>query len=92
MNTFKSRSSPASHRFLRNRAQMLDLVSEMRKLEERAKLVFTDTAEHFEGRVQLLPRNRLSLLLDPGLHPSNCKVSLAIPCRTMAAWGRAIAA
>jgi geranyl-CoA carboxylase beta subunit len=66
MSTFKSHSSPSSDEFLRNRAQMLELVSEMRTLEERAKLVSTDAAERFESRGQLLPRDRLSLLLDPG--------------------------
>ncbi|WP_323784599.1 acyl-CoA carboxylase subunit beta [Thalassovita sp.] len=57
---------PASEGFVRNRAHMLGLLDEMREIETRTVLASERAREKFEKRQQLLPRDRVALLLDPG--------------------------
>jgi geranyl-CoA carboxylase beta subunit len=52
--------------FLANRATMLDLISRVRLLEQRTRDASAASKPRFEKREQLLPRERLALLLDPG--------------------------
>lgn len=56
-------SSPA---FAANREQMLALLTQVRGYEQRTQAKSAASRERFEKRQQLLPRERLSLLLDPG--------------------------
>ncbi len=56
-------SSPA---FAANREQMLALLTQVRAYEQRTQAKSAASRERFEKRQQLLPRERLSLLLDPG--------------------------
>jgi len=56
-------SSPA---FAANREQMLALLTQVRSYEQRTQAKSAASRERFEKRQQLLPRERLSLLLDPG--------------------------
>lgn len=56
-------SSPA---FASNRDHMLALLTQVRAYEQRTQAKSAASRERFEKRQQLLPRERLSLLLDPG--------------------------
>jgi geranyl-CoA carboxylase beta subunit len=47
-------------------AQMLQQIGRLRSLEERARKASEGSKSRFERRKQLLPRERLALLLDPG--------------------------
>ncbi len=58
-----SLSSPA---FAVNRDHMLALLTQVRQCEQRARDKSALSRERFEKRQQLLPRERLALLLDPG--------------------------
>ena len=58
-----SLSSPA---FAVNREHMLALLDKVRQCEQRARDKSALSRERFEKRQQLLPRERLALLLDPG--------------------------
>jgi geranyl-CoA carboxylase beta subunit len=58
-----SLSSPA---FAVNRDHMLALLDKVRLYEQRARDKSAASRERFEKRQQLLPRERLALLLDPG--------------------------
>ena len=58
-----SLSSPA---FAVNREHMLALLDKVRQYEQRARDKSALSRERFEKRQQLLPRERLALLLDPG--------------------------
>jgi geranyl-CoA carboxylase beta subunit len=58
-----SLSSPA---FAVNRDHMLALLSKVRLYEQRARDKSAASRDRFEKRQQLLPRERLALLLDPG--------------------------
>ncbi len=58
-----SLSSPA---FAVNRDHMLALLTQVRQCEQRAREKSALSRERFEKRQQLLPRERLALLLDPG--------------------------
>jgi geranyl-CoA carboxylase beta subunit len=66
MAVFRSRISVASEDFRRNRGGMLALIGELRELEGRARLASERSAERFAHRGQLLPRERLARVLDPG--------------------------
>ncbi|MEM7678681.1 MAG: carboxyl transferase domain-containing protein, partial [Myxococcota bacterium] len=57
---------PASTTFEQRRQQMLALVDEMRALEGRVRANSERSRAKFEKRNQLLPRDRVALLLDPG--------------------------
>src|ERR1700739_2339384 len=66
MAVFRSRVSVASEDFRRNREGMLALIGELRELEAQARLASERSAERFAHRGQLLPRERLARVLDPG--------------------------
>jgi geranyl-CoA carboxylase beta subunit len=66
MPVFQSRISSSSSSFAANRQDMLALVERTRQLEERAAAASARSAERFEKRGQILPRERVSRLLDPG--------------------------
>jgi len=66
MPIFESRISPTSESFRANRAAMLDLVAGFRALEERVRATSAARSAQFEKRGQILPRQRLALLLDRG--------------------------
>jgi len=61
-----SRVSPAGPDFARNRDAMLALVDELRALESRTRAASEKSRPRFEKRRQLLPRERVGRLLDPG--------------------------
>jgi geranyl-CoA carboxylase beta subunit len=58
--------SPGAEAFQRNKAAMLDLLRQVREYEQRAVAKSNQARERFEKRGQILPRERVSLLLDPG--------------------------
>ncbi|KQT13121.1 acyl-CoA carboxylase subunit beta [Ramlibacter sp. Leaf400] len=58
--------APGSEAFAANREHMLGLLQRVRTYEQRTRAKSTAARERFEQRGQLLPRQRLSLLLDPG--------------------------
>ncbi|WP_447780046.1 acyl-CoA carboxylase subunit beta [Variovorax boronicumulans] len=66
MATLASNLAPASPAYTRNKAHMLDLVEQVRALEQRAVLRSARSAANFHERGKLLPRERLAHLLDPG--------------------------
>jgi len=66
MTPFQSRLHPASEAFRTQRAGMLALIDEFRALEQRAADASARAAASFERRGALLPRERMSRLLDPG--------------------------
>ncbi|WP_315837838.1 acyl-CoA carboxylase subunit beta [Bradyrhizobium prioriisuperbiae] len=57
--------APSGAAFQANRAGMLALIDRMRSLEERARAASAAAKERFHKRSQLLPRERVALLLDP---------------------------
>jgi geranyl-CoA carboxylase beta subunit len=59
-----SNVDPASDGFKRNREAMLILVAEFRELEARVRAMAEDKRATFERRGQLLPQERVALLLD----------------------------
>src|SRR6201987_3093352 len=52
--------------FKANRDGMLALISRMRALEERTRSASAAAKDRFHKRGQLLPRERVALVLDPG--------------------------
>lgn len=66
MPEFRSKIDPASEAFRRNREEMLELVAQMRDLEAQARAKSEAGAARFHRRGQLLPRERIARLLDPG--------------------------
>jgi len=67
MNAFNSRINPQSDAYAQNRSDMLALVERLHQLRDRARLLSERRREVFEARGQLLPRERIARLLDPGL-------------------------
>jgi geranyl-CoA carboxylase beta subunit len=57
--------APASDHYQSNRSGMLALIDRLRGLEERARMASAAAKERFHKRGQLLPRERVALLLDP---------------------------
>src|SRR6202022_1230919 len=55
-----------SNAFKANRDGMLALISRMRGLEERSRATSAAAKDRFHKRGQLLPRERVGLVLDPG--------------------------
>lgn len=55
-----------SETFQANRASMLGLIDEMHEIEARRQAASERSRARFEKRSQLLPRDRVALLLDPG--------------------------
>src|ERR1035441_1379031 len=66
MTTIESRVTTGSDDFARNRDGMLSLLERLRGIERRVRDASAASRERFEKRGQLLPRERLALLLDPG--------------------------
>lgn len=66
MATIESNISIGSETFEANRDAMLALIEHVRSYERRSVSTSAKSRERFEKRGQLLPRERLSLLLDPG--------------------------
>ena len=66
MTPFETRLHPASEAYLPQRAGMLSLVGQLHALEQRAADASARAAGSFERRGALLPRERMSRLLDPG--------------------------
>jgi geranyl-CoA carboxylase beta subunit len=66
MPVIESRVDPQSESFRANRAAMLMLVEEFRALEEQVRRTSNAKKDQFVKRGQLLPRERVALLLDKG--------------------------
>ena len=66
MALIESTVAPGSEGFKANQAGMLALIERMRMLENRARTASAGSAERFHKRGQLLPRERVALVLDPG--------------------------
>jgi geranyl-CoA carboxylase beta subunit len=66
MPIIESLIDPQSESFRANREQMLALIGEFRALEQKVRDASNARRERFRARRQLLPRERLALLLDPG--------------------------
>ena len=62
-----SQIDPSSESYETNRERMLEFVERLRSLEARAQEVSARRRATFEKRGQLLPSDRLSRLLDPGM-------------------------
>jgi len=63
---FRSRINPADDAFVRNRDNHLALIERMDCLLQRTRTLSEAARPRFERRGQLLPRERLARLLDPG--------------------------
>ncbi len=66
MAVIESNISDGSDAYRSNREGMLALLQRVRTLEERARQKSASSKARFEKRGQLLPRERIALVLDPG--------------------------
>ncbi len=66
MPVIESELSPSSDAFRANREGMLAILDRIRTIEERTRQASAASKERFEKRGQLLPRERISILLDHG--------------------------
>src|ERR1700733_14194810 len=66
MAVLESTIAPSGDAYKTNRAGMLALISRMRALEERTRAASAAAKDRFHKRGQLLPRERVALVLDPG--------------------------
>jgi geranyl-CoA carboxylase beta subunit len=66
MAVIETKISTGSEWYLSNRQGMLELVQRVRALEERTRQASARSKPRFEKRGQLLPRERVALVLDPG--------------------------
>jgi geranyl-CoA carboxylase beta subunit len=66
MPVIESKIAPADAAFEKNKTAMLALIERVRELEERARAASRASKERFAKRGQLLPRERVALLLDAG--------------------------
>ncbi len=66
MSVIESTIAPHSDAYKANRDGMLALISRMRALEERTRAASAAAKDRFHKRGQLLPRERVALVLDPG--------------------------
>ena len=66
MPAIQSKIDPSSGAFQANRKRMLELVSFFRSLEERTRKKSEEARPLFDKRGQLLPRERITRLLDAG--------------------------
>ena len=64
--SFQSAFNPRSEQAAKRREAMLARIAQLRALEDRAAQASARSKPVFEKRGQLLPRERLGLLLDPG--------------------------
>ena len=67
MTNFTSRVNPNSEEFKANRQDMLALIDKLHSICARAVIKSDKSKGRFEKRGQLLPRERLARLLDPGM-------------------------
>jgi len=67
MTVYQSKIDPQSESFRQNRADMMRLVDKLAELNARAPARSANRKARFEARGQLLPRERLARLLDPGM-------------------------
>jgi geranyl-CoA carboxylase beta subunit len=58
--------APSSDAYKANRAGMLALIARLRALEQRTRAASAAAKDRFHKRGQLLPRERVALVLDPG--------------------------
>jgi len=66
MTILESTIAPSSDAYRANRAGMLALIARMRALEQRTRTASAAAKDRFHKRGQLLPRERVALVLDPG--------------------------
>jgi geranyl-CoA carboxylase beta subunit len=66
MPAIQSKLDPASESFQSNRTRMLELIARLRSLEKRTRDKSEEAKPLFDKRGQLLPRERVARLLDPG--------------------------
>src|SRR5436190_2051967 len=66
MAILESTIAPGSDAYKANREGMLALISRMRALEDRTRAASAAAKDRFHKRGQLLPRERVALVLDPG--------------------------
>src|SRR3989440_8180657 len=66
MALIESTIAPHNDAYKANRDGMLALISRMRSLEERTRAASAAAKDRFHKRGQLLPRERVALVLDPG--------------------------
>jgi geranyl-CoA carboxylase beta subunit len=66
MATIDSTIAPSGDAYKTNRAGMLALIARMRALEQRTRAASAAAKERFHKRGQLLPRERVALVFDPG--------------------------
>jgi len=66
MPQIQSQLDPHSEAFARNRAAMLTAIEQVQQLEQNLLNKAAEAKAKFDKRGQLLPRERLNLLLDPG--------------------------
>src|SRR6516165_6143678 len=66
MTVIENTISPNGDAFKTNRDGMLALIARMRALEERTRAASAAAKDRFHKRGQLLPRERVALVLDPG--------------------------
>ena len=66
MPILESNLATSGEEFARNREGMLALLARVRDLEQRTRAASEAARGRFEQRGQLLPRERVALLLDPG--------------------------
>ncbi|KAB2527815.1 acyl-CoA carboxylase subunit beta [Pseudomonas sp. GXM4] len=66
MAQIQSQLDPHSEAFARNRAAMLAAIEQVQQLEQNLLNKAAEAKDRFSKRGQLLPRERLNLLLDPG--------------------------
>ena len=67
MSVFRTKINTNSESFQKNRADMLALVDKLKELNARGPAIAAKRKPRFEARGQLLPRERLARLLDPGM-------------------------
>ena len=67
MPVFKSKININSESYKDNRADMLTLIDKLTELNSRAPKISASKKPKFDKRGQLLPRERLARLLDPGM-------------------------
>ncbi len=66
MPIIESRVDPSSDTFRANREQMLALIGDFRALEQKVRDFSNSKRDRFRARKQLLPRERVALLIDQG--------------------------
>ncbi|MCT2532156.1 acyl-CoA carboxylase subunit beta [SAR92 clade bacterium H231] len=67
MAVFASKINTSSETYLRQRAEMLELVVKLNELNSRGRAISEKRKPRFDKRGQLTPRERLARLLDPGM-------------------------